>query len=118
MRRQTIFVNEHGETRLHTSGFSWFAALAFPVWALQHKLYRAALASAVLSGAWNVAAWKVRPEDGTTGWLDFTSLPLLTALGFLAGWVHAWLLKRDGYREIAREPDEQKGANKTAKAGT
>jgi hypothetical protein len=116
MRRQTIFVNERGEMRLHTSGFSWFAAIAFPFWALQNKLYRAALASAVLSVAWNAAAWKVRPDDGTPGWMDVTALPVLAALGFLTGRLHAWLLKRDGYQVVAGEPGEQKQAHKNARA--
>ena len=44
MGRQRIYVNERGDCVVNDTGFSWFAALLSPVWALQKRLYLVALA--------------------------------------------------------------------------
>ena len=44
MGRQRMYVNELGDCVVNETGFSWFAALVSPVWALQRRLYLVALA--------------------------------------------------------------------------
>jgi Protein of unknown function (DUF2628) len=47
MGQLRIYMHASGEGAMHRSGFSWGAAIAFPVWALTKRLYKTA---AVWSG--------------------------------------------------------------------
>lgn len=56
MGRQRLYVNDRGDCVVHDGGFSWFAAIALPIWALQKRLYLLALIMFVVSGAINYYA--------------------------------------------------------------
>ncbi len=96
MGRQRIYVNERGDCVVNDTGFSWFAALASPVWALQRRLYLVALALAVMGVA-------------TTSYANATmqlvvGLAQVVLFGSLGNRVHRWLLERRGWRVTAEEP--------------
>lgn len=102
MGRQRIYMNDRGDCVVNDSGFSWFAALFSPIWALHRRLYLLALVLILAGGAMNF-------------------LPLTPALqivlivaqilicGFLANRLHRWLLERRGWRVTAEEPEPHSG---------
>jgi len=96
MGRQRIYVNERGDCVVNGTGFSWFAALATPVWALQKRLYLMALALAVMGVATSSYA-------STTMQL-VVALAQIVLFGSLGNRVHRWLLERRGWRVTAEEP--------------
>jgi len=102
-----------GDGVLHRSGFSWTAAIAFPLWALTHRLYKTALVSSV--GILIVS--QLGPF--LFGRIDNATLRALVAIGYLLGYAvtavflagrwHRHVLERSGYflsaAELA-EPDD------------
>ena len=104
MGRQTLYVNAEGATRIHQSGFSWFAACFFPVWAVRHRLYWTAAASALFGGLLGIAS--MVPPLTTMPWLR---MAIGAAIGISNGvggplW-QRFLLRRAGYRAAAAEPE-------------
>lgn len=108
MARLAIYMNEAGQSVVHRAGFSWLAAVAVPVWALQHRLYK----TAVLTFAMNLLA-----EATVVKWIELipgqvlrTSVqlayyPLLWVLfGFGASAFHRMTLERAGYFMTSAEP--------------
>ena len=96
MGRQRIYVNELGDCVVNETGFSWFAALVSPVWALQRRLYLVALALFVTGVATSYYA-------DTTMQL-VVGLAQVVLFGSLGNRVHRWLLERRGWRVTAEEP--------------
>lgn len=96
MSRQRLYVNERGDRVVNDSGFSWFAALVMPIWALHKRLYGLAALLLLLGGAINLYT------DAATGWLLYLAQVLL--YGRYANRVHRWLLERRGWRVTAEEP--------------
>ena len=94
MGRQRIYVNERGDCVVNDTGFSWFAALLSPVWALQKRLYLVALALVVTGIATSLYA-------ETTMQL-VVALAQIALFGSLANRVHRWLLERRGCRVTTR----------------
>lgn len=104
MGLQTIYVNAHGDTRLHQRGFSWFAAVLFPVWAVRNRLFGTAVGSAVFGGL--IATLSAVSPLKDAPWIQMGSAAaLLFTYGTVAPRWHAYLLRRAGYRVGAREPD-------------
>ena len=102
MGRQRIYVNERGDCVVHDTGFSWFAALFSPVWALQRRLYLVSLALVVTGIATSYYA------DTTTQLV--VALAQVALFGSLANRAHRWLLERRGWRVTAEEPAQGGGA--------
>jgi len=98
MGRQRLYVNDRGDCVLQDTGFSWFAAIALPIWALHKRLYLLALVMFVVSGTLNYYA------DQTTQFVLFVVQFVL--FGWLANRVHRWLLERRGWRVTAEEPEQ------------
>lgn len=101
MGRQRLYVNDRGDCVVHDSGFSWFAAIALPIWALQKRLYLLAVIMFVVSGAINYYA------DQNTQIVLFVAQFVL--FGSLANRVHRRLLEQRGWRVTAEEPEQSGG---------
>jgi hypothetical protein len=97
MGQQRIYTNSRGDCRLHTSGFSWLAAIVFPAWALKHGLYKTALAVFVLNFLINIFI-------SATVIKLFCAAVLIVIYGFFSNRFHAYVLERAGYRITAQEP--------------
>jgi len=92
-------MNERGDCRLHTTGFSGLALISFPVWALYKRLYKIALV------AWPIGCLFNLPY--ARGWPAYWYLILLVPqvlCGIYANRIHLWVLERSGYRLTAQEP--------------
>ena len=100
MSRQRLYVNDRGDCVINDSGFSWFAALASPVWALHRRLYLLAVILVVAGVISNVAGQ-------ITQWVLCVAQFVL--LGSLGNRVHRWLLEHRGWRITAEEPAQSGG---------
>jgi hypothetical protein len=96
MARQRLYVNDRGDCVISDSGFSWFAAIASPVWALHRRLYLLAVIVVAAGFLGNVAGQ-------VTQWGLVAAQIVL--LGSLGNRVHRWLLERRGWRVTAEEPE-------------
>lgn len=101
MGRQCLYVNDRGDCVVHDNGFSWFAAIAMPIWALHKRLYLFAVIMVVVGGTINLYA------DQDTQLVLFVVQFVL--YGWLANRVHRWLLERRGWRVTAEEPEQSSG---------
>lgn len=101
MGRQRLYVNDRGDCVLQDTGFSWFAAIALPIWALHKRLYLLALIMFVVSATINYYA------DQTTQFILFVVQFIL--FGWLANRVHRRLLEHRGWRVTAEEPEQNGG---------
>jgi hypothetical protein len=76
-------------------GFSWMAALFTPIWLIVHRLWWPllgyAIASALLVWAGSVLA---------SGWTTLATLALHLLIGFEAGTLRRWTLRRRGWRTV------------------
>jgi len=102
MGRQRIYMNERGDCVINDSGFSWFAALLVPIWALQRRLYLLALVMILAGGAINFFPLT------TVAQIVLVVVQILL-YGSLANRVHRWLLERRGWRVTAEEPEQRSG---------
>ncbi len=100
MARQRLYVNDRGDCVVNASGFSWFAALASPVWALHRRLYPLAVILVVASVISNSA-------DQITQWV--VGVAQFVLFGSLGNRIHRWLLEHRGWRVTAEEPDQSSG---------
>ena len=98
MGRQRLYVNDRGTCVVHDSGFSWFAAFAMPIWALQKRLYLLALIMFLISGAINYYV------DQNLQFILF--IVQFVLFGLLANRVHRWVLQKRGWRVTAEEPEQ------------
>lgn len=98
MGRQRLYVNDRGDCVVQDSGFSWLAAFATPIWALQKRLYLLALLMFAVNGALSYYA------DPTTQFVLY--VVQFALFGWLANRVHRWLLDRRGWRVTAEEPEQ------------
>jgi hypothetical protein len=107
MNALSVYIEPSGASVLHRSGFSWLAALAWPLWALHRRLWWVLLASLPLTFALHtVVNWAIGLVPGDTAqgvlalaWLIGWSL----AAGRWANALHRHLLERAGYRMTATE---------------
>lgn len=107
MSRLSLYINPRGASTLHRSGFSWLAAVAWPLWALHRRLWWVLLASFPLTlSLHSFANWAIGLVPGETaqgllalGWLIGGSL----LSGRWANTLHRTLLERAGYRMTATE---------------
>ena len=108
MERLAIYMNEAGDSVVHHVGFSWLAALAVPVWALQRRLYKSAAATAAIS---------LLAEETVVPWTEQipgTVLRTGVQLGYLLSWwllfgfganvFHRIVLEHSGYFMTSAEP--------------
>ena len=107
-RRQCLYRNARQDIRIHRSGFSLFAALMLPVWAVRHRLYRTA--AAVWGGSVALGIVTVLVSDrsawGLADLAGAAAFTLQSALsGILAPRWQAFVLRRDGYVVFAKEPE-------------
>jgi hypothetical protein len=108
MGRQRLYLHQHGASRIHQSGFSLFAAVMPPLWAIRYRLYRTAAAAWVIGIAISALRLLVnRSVPGTVS--DAMWLPTILLLGAASGkfapqW-HAYVLRRAGYVVAAEERD-------------
>jgi lipoprotein signal peptidase len=100
MARQRLYVNDRGDCVINDSGFSWFAALASPVWALHRRLYLLAVILVVAGVISNVT-------DQITQWV--IGVAQFVLLGSLGNRIHRWLLEHRGWRVTAEEPEQSTG---------
>ena len=100
MARQRLYVNDRGDCVINDSGFSWFAAIASPVWALHRRLYLLAVILIVAAAISNFA-------DQITQWV--ICIAQFVLLGSLGNRVHRWLLEHRGWRVTAEEPEQRSG---------
>ena len=100
MARQRLYVNDRGDCVINASGFSWFAAIASPVWALHRRLYLLALIVVVAGVISNFVD-------------QITQLVMCVAqfvlFGSLGNRIHRWLLEHRGWRVTAEEPAQSSG---------
>ena len=103
----SLYINPRGASVLHRSGFSWLAALAWPLWALHRRLWWVLLLSFPLTTAVHAVAnlaIGLVPGETTQGAL---ALAWLIGWSFVSGrWanaLHQRLLERAGYRMTATE---------------
>jgi hypothetical protein len=82
---------------MHVSGFSWWAAVALPLWALHRRLYGLAL----LVSLTGVASAMLAPP----GIQSLLAIAQFVACGALANRVHRFFLERRGWRVTAEAPD-------------
>jgi hypothetical protein len=101
MGRLRLYTHADGSTALHESGFSWLAAIALPIWALQRGLRRVAVAAFVLGLVPGMAALLLAlPQRWSLG----LSVVTVLASGVLAAPLHARWLRRRGWVLTAEEP--------------
>lgn len=107
MSRLSIYIRPTGESVLHRTGFSWLAAVAWPLWALHRRLWWVLLLSLPLTFALHtVVNWGIEFVPGATAQ---GALALLWVVGwsFAAGrWanaLHRRLLEKGGFRMTATE---------------
>ena len=100
MARQRLYVNDRGDCVINDSGFSWFAAIASPVWALHRRLY---LLAVILIVAVAISNFADQITQLVIGVAQFV------LLGSLGNRVHRWLLERRGWRVTAEEPEQSSG---------
>jgi hypothetical protein len=96
MARQRLYVHDRGDCVVSDGGFSWFAALASPIWALHRRLYLLAVILAIASVISNVV--------GQTGQWGMAAAQVLL-LGSQGNRLHRWLLERRGWRVTAEETE-------------
>lgn len=113
MSALSLYIDARGASVVHRTGFSWLAALAWPLWALHRRLWWVLLASVPLTAGLHTAvnrAIELAPGESAQGLL---ALIWLIGWSFVAGrWanaLHRHLLERAGYRMTATElaPAEQ-----------
>jgi hypothetical protein len=108
MSRLSIYIEPTGASVLHRSGFSWLAAVAWPLWALHRRLWWVLLASLPMTfGLHTFVNWAIGLVPGETpqgalalAWVIGWSF----ASGRWANALHQRLLERAGYRMTATEP--------------
>ncbi|MEO8059160.1 MAG: hypothetical protein ABI671_12600 [Burkholderiales bacterium] len=107
MSAMSLYINPRGASVVHRTGFSWLAALAWPLWALHRRLWWVLLASLPLTFGLHTAvnqAIEFVPGETAQGVL---ALAWLIGWSFVAGrWanaLHQSLLERAGYRMTATE---------------
>ena len=96
MARQRLYVNGRGDCVISDAGFSWFAAIASPIWALHRRLYLLAAIVVVAGFIGNVAGPIVQ-------WTLVAAQIVL--FGSQGNRVHRWFLERRGWRVTAEEPE-------------
>ncbi len=96
MARQRLYVNDRGDCVVSDVGFSWFAAMASPIWALHRRLYLLAVILVAAGVIGNVAGQIVQ-------WVLIAAQ--IGLLGSQGNRVHRWLLERRGWRVTAEEPE-------------
>jgi hypothetical protein len=102
MGQQRIYMNDRGDCVISDRGFSWFAALFPPIWALQRRLYLLALVLFLAGGAVNFLPLSTISQT-------VVIVAQIAIWGSLANRVHRWLLERRGWRVTAEEPDPHGG---------
>ena len=107
MGRLRLYTDERGRCAIHQSGFSWLAAVALPVWALQRRLYFVTAVGMAFGVGLNLVV--ARLQLGVTGQLAMNVL-VGTCSGALANPLHRLLLERAGWRVTAEEPTGAGGA--------
>lgn len=109
MGQLAIYMNDAGESALHRTGFSWVAAIAPPIWAFQHRLYKtfiAALAVGVFMTHANALMPNTAPWTGfRIGWI----LLQVLGAGFGANLYHRIVLEYSGYFMTSAEPSRLNG---------
>jgi len=113
MDHLTIYMNRAGDSTLHREGFSWAAAIAFPVWALTRCLYKTALVSCVvlliISQIERVMAAPISAGAVRIALLAAFHVGLAAAAGFAAGPWQRRVLERDGYSAVATDRRSSNG---------
>lgn len=104
MGRQRIYMNDRGDCVISDSGFSWFAALFSPIWALHRRLYLLAFVLILAGGAINFLPLSTISQT-------VVIVAQIAICGSLANRVHRWLLERRGWRVTAEEPEPRSGGN-------
>jgi hypothetical protein len=107
MATLSLHVDESGRTALLRRGWSWLAVLALPLWALHRQLWIAFVPLCAAVALLHLVALLLidLASDETVagllalGWLAAWS----AACGMFANRLHARLLQRAGYREVAVE---------------
>ena len=107
MSRLSLYINPRGESVLHRTGFSWLAAVAWPLWALHRRLWWVLLLSLPLTAALHTVV------NESIGLLQGDTARGVLALLWLVGWslaagrwanaLHRRLLEKGGYRMTATE---------------
>lgn len=107
MSRLSLYINARGESVLHRTGFSWLAAVAWPLWALHRRLWWVLLLSLPLTAALHTVV------NGLIELVRGDTAQGLLALLWLVGWslaagrwanaLHRRLLEKGGYRMTATE---------------
>jgi hypothetical protein len=100
MGRQRLYVNDRGDCVINDSGFSWFAAIFSPVWALHRRLYLLAL---IIGGVGVIS----NLFDPITQFIWCVAQFVL--FGLLGNRIHRWLLQHRGWRVTAEEPEPSGG---------
>lgn len=101
MGRMRLYTHPDGRTAVHERGFSWLAAVALPVWALQRRLPLLAVATfaaGLLPGMLGLLL------ELSPGWSMGLSAAYLLACGMAAAPLQAWWLRRRGWVLTAEEP--------------
>lgn len=103
----SLYINPRGASVLHRTGFSWLAAVAWPLWALHRRLWWVLLASLPLTVALHtVVNWAIGFVPGETA-QGVLALAWLVGWSFVAGrWangLHRHLLERAGFLMTATE---------------
>jgi Protein of unknown function (DUF2628) len=110
MAKLAIYTNEAGNSVLHRTGFSWMAAIIPPVWALQHRLYRTAIAAFALN-AFLIEASALIPAGAPFYGFQIGWLLLQTSVaGFGANLYYGIVLERSGYFVTSAEPGRLKAS--------
>jgi hypothetical protein len=105
MGRQRLYRNQRGASRIHEDGFSLFAAVMLPLWAVRHRLYRTAAAAWGIGIAINLM-WLLINDSVPSKLPNAIWLLLLSgAAGTFAPRWHAYALRRAGYIVTAEERD-------------
>lgn len=111
-RNLSLFINGHGRSVLHRSGFSWLACVGLPLWALHRRLWWALPLTLLLPLALHTAA------NALLDLLPPTDAQGLLAMAWIAGeswamgrWANRWhlrWLRWRGYQLTATElpPDQ------------
>lgn len=94
MGNESIYVNEHGDCRLHRSGFAWLAVLSLMAWALQRRLYR--LAALALAYGFALPLLLAAVPIDASFYLPLWLLQSLL-LGFICNPLHQRWLLRSGW---------------------
>lgn len=101
MRELRVYAGPHGECAISRSGFSFLAAMFFPLWALSKRLYKTSFGVAALSTVGDFLARRHELFASYPAIWFAIALLWFSLLGWFGPRWHRRMLERRGYVLVA-----------------